>query len=445
MNSFWLTLLEINLILGIVYLGYLMFLRNLTFFNWIRFYLLGGILLGLLYPFLKSQKVLFPAKGSVMIVVPNVQANPTSYDYQAWAIYPVLAVGFLLFVLFLIRFFSLGNIHYNSTKDEFQGQAYQNTAKNIKPFSFWKWIYIHQPAHSDTEMSQIISHEQVHVRQRHSLDILLAEVCLVVCWYNPLVWFLNRAVRNNLEYLVDSVLIESGINKTSYQYSLLDISLRRIPQRAYGNHFAFKTLKQRIKMMNTSPSSKSRLFGLVLLCLFVFPGACFVSFSCQEKKSAEEPLKIEEKSETKQEIALIEKEIQMEESTAETETVKGKATLGKPEKGLQKESKSTNSKHVYTIPDSSSMFQDWKSTANDDSKHLEIVAINDNPQEKVKVKLSKPDNPLIFLDGQEVSDFDMDSIDPKEIESVNVVKDKSKIEKYGDKAKDGVIFIKTKK
>jgi len=52
---------------------------------------------------------------------------------------------------------------------------------------------------------------------------------------------------------------------------------------------------------------------------------------------------------------------------------------------------------------------------------------------------------LILVDGKEVSYDELEKIKSESIDHMDVLKDKSAIEKYGEKAKDGVILITTKK
>lgn len=81
---------------------------------------------------------------------------------------------------------------------------------------------------------------------------------------------------------------------------------------------------------------------------------------------------------------------------------------------------------------------------NDDGEDVEIITV-ENDNKNFKVFTSGDDQPLIFLDGKEISKKDMEAIDPKNIESVNVLKGDKAIEKHGKKAKDGVIEITSKK
>lgn len=96
---------------------------------------------------------------------------------------------------------------------------------------------------------------------------------------------------------------------------------------------------------------------------------------------------------------------------------------------------------------------------NDGEKTIKIITKTGNKDEEmvvVKEKTEKKvvhfntdggdDKPLFVIDGEEKgADFDMASIDPDDIESINVWKGEKAIEKYGEKAKNGVIEVTTKK
>ncbi len=444
MNSFWTILIEINLILSIVYLGYMVFLKNLTFFRWTRTYLLGGMLTALVYPFLKIRQVVsVPAEG-VNIIIPNIsQVSQTqSFDYNQWAVYTVSAIFLLLFVRFLIRFFSLGKIHFASDNAEFNGRQFRNTHQQVNPFSFWKWIYIHRESHSDFEMRQIVTHEHIHTRERHTFDVLVAEICTIICWYNPLVRLLTQAVKDNLEFLTDAEVLHSGINKISYQHSLVGISLSGFPQPRHGNQFAFKTLKRRIKMMNKAKSSKYRLLSFMVVAPTVLGVASLLTFSCQ--KESLDTIKSAEKGEG---IAL---------------TGKGKVEFGelKMGDGLEDSYAKENLTFERTIsaetgPDGKTNITNVEVKALEGEKQLlKLHADNITFTDPNTITLNRPvivtgpvlstakEKPLILVDGEEVLSFD--NMKPENIQSITVLKDKNALSKYGEKAKNGAILIYTK-
>ncbi|MCB0854319.1 MAG: hypothetical protein KDD63_18985, partial [Bacteroidetes bacterium] len=101
---------------------------------------------------------------------------------------------------------------------------------------------------------QILSHEKIHADQKHSLDILLAEILLIFQWYNPFAWMYRKSVRQNIEYLTDDVMVKNGADMTDYQMSLLRVS---VPEYGYTMvaNYNQSLLKKRILMMNAKKSS----------------------------------------------------------------------------------------------------------------------------------------------------------------------------------------------
>lgn len=100
----------------------------------------------------------------------------------------------------------------------------------------------------EDEINEILTHEMAHVKQHHSVDVLLAEMVSICCWMNPFAWLLKREVRLNLEFLADRKVMEAGFATKSYQYHLLGLAYNH----KYGlsNNFNFSHLKQRIIMLN---------------------------------------------------------------------------------------------------------------------------------------------------------------------------------------------------
>jgi hypothetical protein len=144
----------------------------------------------------------------------------------------------------------------------------------IAPFSFGNSIFINTHLLKPEEVPLVISHEWVHAHQKHTLDVLWMECLLLFSWYNPFAWLLRRAVRENLEFIVDrEVLQKQHIDRKSYQYLLLKvIDLTHI---SLANSFNFTSLKTRIHMMNRKPSRKQAA-GKYLL---IVPLLIFLTFT----------------------------------------------------------------------------------------------------------------------------------------------------------------------
>lgn len=133
------------------------------------------------------------------------------------------------------------------------------------PCSFLNNIFINPEKYDWETYNQILSHEKVHVRQLHSLDILLAELAIVFQWFNPFAWLYRKEVENNLEYLTDeAVLSGDAMNKESYQVSLLKVSMPQFSLRIATNYNQ-SLLKKRILMMNAKRSNVHTLWKYFML------------------------------------------------------------------------------------------------------------------------------------------------------------------------------------
>jgi len=126
---------------------------------------------------------------------------------------------------------------------------------NRAPCSFGNTIFINPENYDWETYNQILIHEKVHVSGRHTLDILLAEIAVVLQWFNPFVWLYRREVENNLEFLTDaSVLSHREVERSAYQLSLLRVSAPHLPF-SITNNYNQSLLKRRIVMMNSKRSS----------------------------------------------------------------------------------------------------------------------------------------------------------------------------------------------
>lgn len=94
------------------------------------------------------------------------------------------------------------------------------------PCSFANNIFINPEKYEWDTYNQILLHEKVHIRQKHSLDILLAELVLIFQWFNPFAWIYRKEIESNLEFLTDDQLVQRNeVEKSSYQLSLLKVSI----------------------------------------------------------------------------------------------------------------------------------------------------------------------------------------------------------------------------
>jgi hypothetical protein len=135
--------------------------------------------------------------------------------------------------------------------------------EKIIPFSFGKNIFLNHDLHKGDELSEIILHEFIHVRQLHSIDIIWAEILCLLNWYNPFAWMLKRSIRQNLEFIADQKVLDNGIDRKKYQYLLLKVVGNN--QYSIANQFNFSSLKKRIVMMNKIKSARVHMLRFLFL------------------------------------------------------------------------------------------------------------------------------------------------------------------------------------
>ena len=268
MNPLLLYCVRAGASLTLLYGCYRLFLARLTFYRANRYYLVAAILLSVLVP-LMDTSAFWPepvASYTVYVahwtdalpnqtpVVHTVEPTPQTIHIPWITLIFLMGVACMA-VRLLLQVFSLGRLRKRSKLlSREAGIRLYAVPEPVVPFSFWRSIYIHEQGFTSEDLRRIIEHETAHVHERHTLDILLLQALLLVQWWNPVAWLLNRAVRQNLEFLADEFVLSQGEDRRAYQYLLLKASGTQVPPLV--NSFTFSPLRNRIAMMNRNHSSK---------------------------------------------------------------------------------------------------------------------------------------------------------------------------------------------
>ena len=152
--------------------------------------------------------------------------------------------------------------------------------KNIS-YSFFRNIFIGQTADSD-EQERILAHEKVHALQMHSIDVLYMEILSGIFWFNPLVWWYRKEIKNVHEYLADQGALESGFSRKQYQITLLE-HLIGSASLSITNNFNYSLIKNRIAMMNKEKSGRKNTWKVLLLIPLSL--LIVLAFACTQKNS----------------------------------------------------------------------------------------------------------------------------------------------------------------
>ena len=264
-------LLQANLALLLFAAGWPL-LRRLTFFGLNRAYLLLALLWAALMPALPAVPAwwarpvaLAPALAARWLATPAVAPAAVGPGWPA-SLLALYAAGVLtLLGRLLLQGQALRRLHRGSRPAMHQGSAYRTVSANIGPCSFWQTIYLNPDGLTPAELTAVLRHEQAHVRQWHTPDVLLAQLLSILAWLNPAAWWLRRAVLTNLEYLADRDALRGAPlpDRRAYQLSLLRLA-QAGTQPPLTTSFLFPPPKTRIFMLN-QPASATRQTARYLL------------------------------------------------------------------------------------------------------------------------------------------------------------------------------------
>lgn len=268
-------ILKLSIALAVVYLFYWVFLRRLTFYNWNRWYLLLYPSVCFLIPFVNIGSLLqrHGLQDAAMvnyipvIVTVGAEAAPEEQGWRLgmWMLVLISVGSVGMLGRLLVQYLSLKRLLSSAMLLSDGAVRLFHIDKKIIPFSTGNAIYINRNLHADSELREIIRHEFIHIKQRHSIDLWWTEVLCMLNWYNPFAWLIRKAIRQNLEYIADHQVLQSGLDRKQYQFLLLKVT--GIAPFSFTSHFNFSSLKKRIVMMNKNKTAQVHLVRF----LFIVP------------------------------------------------------------------------------------------------------------------------------------------------------------------------------
>ena len=252
-------LVEINIITIFLYGFYRLLFTNDTFFSWRRFMLLNTYLIALLVPFADfsnwiriheaTQNMASTYAETVLSEATSLPSKATVLSWNTILLWIYMGGVCMFLFRFVIQLIGIYRLAKKTEVSTIKGIKVHIIEKNESPFSFFRWIFVNPEVRYESQLQEILIHEQCHVEQKHSIDVVLAELFTIVCWFNPFAWLLKREIRLNLEYLADLYVVQVGCDQKSYQYHLLGMTYHKNVSTILNN-FNDLLLKKRIKMMN---------------------------------------------------------------------------------------------------------------------------------------------------------------------------------------------------
>ncbi|HAS44712.1 MAG TPA: hypothetical protein DCS93_29810 [Microscillaceae bacterium] len=249
-----------------------------------RCYLMGSIVFSIIIPLVTFSGATQPSQSILLDNhIPHIfkelptQIKTSSPVFGGYWLTSVYLLGIIIFgVRFIIGLINLKkSISYHEKK-----QARNHTKVLIStqtaPYSFLQYIFLSKHDFEQGHIAkEVLLHEQAHIDQKHSLDILFVELLQIFFWWNPMIYWIKGAIKLNHEFLADQQAIKQVAHLTDYQEVLLYYSGSKLPHRLTSN-ISYSLTKKRILMISEKTSKKRiivRLLGLVVIlfvCLYSF-------------------------------------------------------------------------------------------------------------------------------------------------------------------------------
>ena len=285
MGAFFVYIVKSAVCLAVFYLFYRLLLSRETFHRFNRIALLGILILSCAIPFVEvtmkepmevSQQLLTWEELLLMANLnrtATIETAPESAIMWREALLMVYLLGIVFF--FLRNVWSLTRmlrlIKGSTLVRQENGITLITHQKKIAPFSWMKFVVISEKDLKENG-EEILTHEYAHIRKRHSIDLLIADICIFFQWFNPASWLLKQELQNIHEFEADESVIAQGIDAKKYQLLLIK---KAVGTRLYSmaNSFNHSSLKKRITMMlkeKSNPWARAKyLYILPLAALAV--------------------------------------------------------------------------------------------------------------------------------------------------------------------------------
>lgn len=483
MEEFTFYLLKSSIWLTGFALVYFLFLRNERFFKLNRIFLLSGILLSIAFPLITLHyTVVIPVTPTLPeIEVSESQFQRASIVEESHSTPNLLLVMYLVGITFIsIRMFSqIFSIFRTIQKSEtHQSESFKliRTEKYPSSFSFISFVFVN-PSINETEMREIVNHEEEHIRQKHWVDLLLFEIIRAIQWFNPIAWLYGHLIRQNHEYLADEYAVMRSANPAIYRAALLN-QMFGGPVISLTNSFNYSLNKKRFSMMKNT--IKSPIRKLKLLIVLPLIATVFYAFATPNYQySVEETSEISQDHNyslasdtiTKNTFEIVEQTDTLPTIIEKTEKsilfiIDGKEATNDEFKKMDQDeiesieiikkaylqekygAKGKDGVIIIKTKKGNSIVMDnsAKSYAIGYNNPKNDFSLTQNPRAKLKIRNSSSSmlKPLIIVGGDASVTQDINSIDPETIRSVSITKGEYGIRKYGEIAKDGVIEITLK-
>ena len=283
MSSFLRYVLEAGVCLGLFYAAYWLFLKKETYFHLNRTFLLLSLLLSFIIPALnvRSPFLTAPTVKDTTFLSQALPLPPGSPDKTEILLIVYAAGALLFFSRFIFHLVNLLVVVRKNGTRRCNGINIVSVDKEFSPFSFFNIIFINDRSFNEASRQNILAHEEIHIRQYHSLDILLIELVTIIQWFNPFVRPYKKSLQETHEFLADNGVIAQGFSTAKYQLLMFE---QHVGAKLFefANNFKQSQIKRRITMMSKMKSRSAAKLKLLL----VLPIASLLVLALADPKPA---------------------------------------------------------------------------------------------------------------------------------------------------------------
>ena len=263
-------LLEANLYLCVFYAGYCLFLNKETHYTLNRIYLLLSCVISFVLPVVQigwlkpvetaTKTIVIIPQTAYQTTVQKLTVQPT-LTFNDILVYAYILGTIVLTTVLFIRLYQL--VKLTKATKTLVNDKYKliNIEGSNTAFSFFNYLFIGTKTQAN---NIIIRHELVHIRQKHSVDIVFLELIKIINWFNPLVYLLQISLKTIHEYIADEQTAAQESDALSYSSFLVSNAYGLNGSPLAHSFFNYNLLKKRIIMLNQKRSGKlARLKYLV--------------------------------------------------------------------------------------------------------------------------------------------------------------------------------------
>lgn len=303
-------LIETSFCLISLYLCYILLINNDTFYKLKRYYLLLSLLISIIIPQLPSvpfskgfeQKISFFATDNKdysnykdtfeKVVFGNtpVQPEDISTTYDLYALFVILFAVYILGIIFMLfrltnNIFQVLKLVGRNNKEPFGRYTIVHHDDDYPTFSFLRYIFLNSSNLSNDDLRTVLLHEETHINQWHSIDIIFVEICKMILWFNPVIWFIKRSLIKVHECQADGYIIDKREHDLlGYQELLLKQYLSNI-NIELAHPFNYSLIKFRLKMMTKTKSGQwAKLKIIFALPVIIFSLLAFANANTRLSK-----------------------------------------------------------------------------------------------------------------------------------------------------------------